>query len=343
MASEAVDQARERVAALVGATAREIVFTSGSTESINLSIKGVLEAYATKGNHVVTCATEHKAVLDVAAHAERLGSRVTTLPVDEHGAIDLDALETAITRETVLVALMYANNEIGRIHPVRAISEICRRRGVLFFCDATQAVGRIPVDVLADGIDLLALSAHKFYGPKGCGALYVRRRDPRVALAPLIDGGGHERGFRSGTLNVPGIVGLGMAADVARQRLGSDRSILAELRDRLETGLLAIPETVVNAGTGQRLPHLTNVGFAGIKAEALIGRVHRHVAVSTASACSSASLEPSHVLLALGMAREAADASVRFSLGRANTAGEVDAVIGFVAEAVDALRAQVAG
>ncbi len=338
-AESAVEAAREQVARLIGATAKEIVWTSGSTEANNLAIKGVAEMYRQKGNHLITAATEHKAVLDPMQHLASHGFEVTVLPVDRKGHIDLAELERAITERTILVSLMAANNEIGTLHPLAEIGRICKAKGTLFHTDATQAAGKVPLDVLGMGIDLLSLSAHKFYGPKGVGALYVRRKSPRVRLVPILDGGGHERGMRSGTLNVPGIVGMGEAARLAREEFGREPARLAALRDRLQQKLLArIPDAVVNGDEEARLPHLTNISFPYVEGESLIMGI-KQVAVSSGSACTSASLEPSYVLKSLGLGDELAHSSIRFSLGRFNTEAEVDFVADLVANEVERLRA----
>jgi cysteine desulfurase len=338
-AEEAVAYAREQVAQLIGAHPTEIVFTSGATEADNLAIKGVFENYTSKGNHIVTVATEHKAVLDTCHHVEKKGSAITYLPVKPDGRIDLALLEAAITPATVLIAVMYANNETGVIQPIREISAIARKHGVLFFCDAVQAVGKIPVDVNTDGIDLLALTAHKIYGPKGVGALYVRRRDPRVKLSPQIDGGGHEKGMRSGTLNVPGIVGLGKAAELARLEMAATATRLGLLRDKLENELLQLDEVYVNGSREHRLPHVTNISFGLAESQALMMGFNKNLAVSSGSACTSASLEPSYVLKALGLNDELAHASLRFSLGRFTDEEQIDYAIEQVKEGVQKLRA----
>jgi len=339
---EAVDIAREQVARLLGAETKEIVFTSGATEGDNLALKGVFEAYASKGNHFITVVTEHKAVLDAAHHIERLGGEVTFLPVNPEGFIDLRQLEAAIRPTTVLIAVMYANNEIGVIQPIPAISAIARRHGILFFTDATQAVGKVPIDVNADGIDLLTLSAHKMYGPKGIGAVYVRRRDPRVRLTAQMDGGGHERGMRSGTLNVPAIVGLGMACEICEREMIAEAARVAKLRDRLETGLLAIDGARVNGSREFRLPHTTNLSFPGVDGEALLAGLGKDVALSSGSACTSASMEPSYVLKALGVEDQLAHSSLRLGLGRFTTEEEVDYAIGRIRETVTRLRERAA-
>ena len=338
-AEEAVDIAREQVARLIGAEPKEIILTSGATEGDNLALKGVFEAYGSKGNHIITVATEHKAVLDSCHHIERLGGEVTYLPVDHQGLIDLAELEAAIRPTTILIAVMYANNEIGTIQPIRTISEIARRHGVLFFSDAVQAVGKIPVDVGADGIDILTLSAHKIYGPKGIGAIYVRRRDPRVRLSAQMDGGGHERGMRSGTLNVPAIVGLGVACELCGLEMGTESLRLAALRDRLEQGLLRLDGARVNGSREYRLPHTTNISFSGVDGQALLAGLGKDVALSSGSACTSASMEPSYVLKALGVDDDLAHSSLRLGLGRWTTAEEVDYAIGRIGETVQRLRA----
>lgn len=335
---EAVEMAREQVARLIGAEPKEIVFTSGATEGDNLALKGVFELYASKGNHIITVATEHKAVLDTCHHLERLGGEITWLPVDSAGLIDLAELEAAIRPTTILIAVMYANNEIGVLQPIKAISTLARKHGVLFFSDAVQAIGKIPVDVNGDGIDLMTLSAHKFYGPKGIGALYVRRRDPRVRLTAQMDGGGHERGMRSGTLNVPAIVGLGKACELAGEQMAAEARRLAGLRDRLEQGLLAIGGATVNGSTQHRLPHTTNISFADVDGEALLAGLGKDVALSSGSACTSASMEPSYVLKALGLPDDLAHSSLRLGLGRWTTDEEVDYAISRISETVEKLR-----
>lgn len=336
-AEQAVEFARKRVAALAGATPREMVFTSGATESNNLAIKGVVEAYRTRGNHVVTMATEHQAVLDPVRHLERFGCAATVLPPRPDGLLDLDRLRDAIRPETLLVSVMYANNETGVIQPIREIGALCRETGVLFHCDAAQAFGKTPIDVTAGQIDLMSVSAHKMYGPKGVGALYVRRR--KVHLAAQMDGGGHESGFRSGTLNVPGIVGFGEACALCAGEMAEESVRLGALRDRLrqqlEDGLEAV---TVNGSLEHRLPGNLNVSFAGVNAETLLMSLPE-VALSTGSACSSAVAEPSHVLRALGIGEDLAHSSVRFGLGRSNTAEEIDFVAQRVIESVKRLRA----
>ena len=337
-AEAAVELAREQVARLIGAGPRELVFTSGATEGDNLALKGVFELYGSKGNHIITVATEHKAVLDSCHHIEKLGGDITWLPVDRDGLIDLRQLEAAIRPTTVLIAVMYANNEIGVLQPIKVISEIARRHGVLFFSDAAQAAGKIPVDINRDGIDLLTLSAHKLYGPKGIGALYVRRRDPRARVAPQMDGGGHERGMRSGTLNVPAIVGFGKACELCSAEMEQEAKRLAALRDRLETGLLRIEGSVVNGSRTHRLPHTTNVSFRATDGQALLAGLGKDIALSSGSACTSASMEPSYVLKALGLDDSLAHSSLRLGLGRWTTSEEVDYAITRIGETVTTLR-----
>ncbi|UYQ93206.1 aminotransferase class V-fold PLP-dependent enzyme [Chitinophaga horti] len=350
-AHAAVDLAREQVAGLIGAEPQEVHFTSGATEANNLALKGVAEAYASKGRHIITCVTEHKAVLDACQHLAHTGHDITYLPVNQEGAIDLAALEAAIRPDTILISLMYANNETGVVHPVDAISKIARKHGVLFMCDASQAVGKIPVNVNTDGIDILTCSAHKLYGPKGMGAIYLRRKSPRVRVIAQIDGGGHERGVRSGTLNVPGIVGFGKACELAAHQLNTEN--IVQLRDQLESGLLDIPGTNVNglpfaaAGTptpgqpaspGKRLPHVTNISFAGVTGEAIMMATGKSIAVSSGSACTSASREPSYVLKAMGVPDELSHGSLRFSLGRFTTEEEIQFAVSAIRTAVAQLR-----
>jgi cysteine desulfurase len=323
---------------LIGAEPKEIIFTSGATEADNLAIKGVCEMYASKGNHIITCAIEHKAVLDTCKHLEKQGIEVSYLAVLPDGSIDLQELEAAIRPGTILISIMYANNEIGTIMPVKAISDVARKHGILFFTDATQAVGKIPVDVNKDGIDLLALTAHKMYGPKGVGALYVRRRNPRVRLAAQMDGGGHERGMRSGTLNVPGIVGLGKAAELAISVMLEESNHLRQMRDSLENGLLQLDQTFVNGSKENRLPHMTNISFQHVEGEALLMGINKEIAISSGSACTSASIEPSYVLKALGLSDELAHSSLRFGLGRKTTEEEITYTIDKVSRTVNSLR-----
>jgi len=337
-AEEAVETARGHVARLIHANPREIIFTSGATESDNLALKGAAEAYGERGNHIVTQATEHKAVLDTVKRLEKAGFEVTILPVNRDGLVDPAEVRQAVTSRTILVSIMHANNEIGVIQPLEEIGKVAKEKGVLFHVDAAQAVGKIPVDVERDGVDLLAISAHKLYGPKGVGALYVRRKNPRVELAPMIDGGGHERGMRSGTLNVPGIVGLGKACELCEKEMAAEGERLRALRDRLKDAILAgLDGVFVNGSLSQRLPHNLNLSFAGVEGEALLMGIN-DVAVSSGSACTSATLEPSHVLRALGVPEELAHSSVRFGLGRFNTEDEVDYVAARVVETVKRLR-----
>lgn len=338
VAEEAVDYAREQVAKLINASPKEIIFTSGATEADNLALKGVFEMYASKGNHIITCTTEHKAVLDTCKHIEKQGGEVTYLPVAENGLIDLDALEKAITDKTVLIAIMYGNNEIGVVQPIREISAIARKHGVLFFTDATQAVGKIPVDVQADGIDLMAFSAHKMYGPKGVGALYVRRKNPRVKVTSQMDGGGHERGMRSGTMNVPGIVGFGKACELAMNEMEEEAKRLSKLRDKLEQELLKVEEAYVNGSVEHRLPHVCNISFKHVEGEGLMMGFNKDIALSSGSACTSASLEPSYVLKALGLGDDLAHSSLRFGLGRFTTEEQIDYTVKAITDTVLKLR-----
>jgi cysteine desulfurase len=337
-AEEAVDYAREQVAKLIGADPKEIIFTSGATEADNLAIKGVFEMYASKGNHIITCNIEHKAVLDTCKHLEKEGAEITYLQVKPDGLIDLGELEAAIKPTTILIAIMYANNEIGTVMPMRQIGEIARKHGVLTFTDATQAVGKIPVDVNADKIDLLAMTAHKMYGPKGIGALYVRRKSPRVKVTAQMDGGGHERGMRSGTLNVPGIVGFGKACELARNEMQQDAERLSKLRDKLETALLKLEEAYVNGNKEHRLPHVSNISFKYVEGEGLLMGFNKNIALSSGSACTSASLEPSYVLKGLGLGDDLAHSSLRFGLGRFTTEEQIDYTIEQVSKTVLKLR-----
>lgn len=337
-AESAVDDAREHIAAIIGASAKEIIFTSGATESNNLAIKGVAGMYKKKGNHIVTQATEHKAVLDTCKRLERDGYQVTYLPVDKFGQVHPEQVAEALTDKTVLVSIMAANNEIGTLQPVREIGKLCKSKGVLFHTDAVQAVGKIPLDVEDMGIDLLSLTGHKIYGPKGIGALYVRKKDPRVRLEPQIDGGGHERGMRSGTLAVPLIAGLGKACQLAREEMPQEIERTFRLRERLRTGIMGkLPETYLNGHPTERLPGNANISFAYVEGEGLMMGI-KAVAVSSGSACTSASLEPSYVLRALGVGDELAHSSIRFGLGRFNTEAEVDFVVDLVVNEVSRLR-----
>lgn len=338
VAEEAVDYAREQVAQLINADPKEIIFTSGATEADNLALKGVYEMYVSKGNHIITCTTEHKAVLDTCKHIEKIGGQVTYLQVQSDGLIDLNDLEKAITDQTILIAIMYGNNEIGVIQPIREISKIARKHGVLFFTDATQAAGKVPVDVQADGIDLMAFSAHKMYGPKGVGALYVRRKNPRVKVTSQMDGGGHERGMRSGTMNVPGIVGFGKACEIAKNEMESEAKRLSAMRDRLEAGLKELEESYVNGNREHRLPHVTNISFKYVEGEGLMMGFNKDIALSSGSACTSASLEPSYVLKALGLGDDLAHSSLRFGLGRFTTEDQIDFTINAIKNTVLNLR-----
>jgi len=337
-AERAVEAAREQIARLIGATAKEIIFTSGATESDNLAIKGIAEMYHERGNHIITQVTEHKAVLDTCKRLEKHGYRVTYLPVKADGLIDLDDLGRAIDDKTILVTIMAANNEIGVLQPIAEIGKLCHERGVLFHTDAVQAVGKVPVDVIADNIDVLSLSGHKIYGPKGVGALYVRRRNPRVQIAAQIDGGGHERGMRSGTLNVPGIVGLGKACEICQQEMATEAVRDAGLRDRLKNKLESSLDYVhVNGSMEHRLPGNLNMSFLYVEGESLLMGIN-DIAVSSGSACTSATLEPSYVLKALGLGDDVAHSSIRFGLGRFNTQAEVDYVGEKVIDVVKKLR-----
>ncbi len=337
-AEEGVETARERIAKLVGATTKEIIFTSGATESDNLAIKGAAEMYREKGNHIITAVTEHKAVLDTCKRLEKYGYRVTYLPVQKDGLIDLDDLKRAIDDKTILVTIMAANNEIGVLQPVAEIGKLCHERGVIFHTDATQAVGKVPTDVNKQNIDLMSISGHKMYGPKGVGALYVRRKNPRVQISAIIDGGGHERGMRSGTLNVPGIVGLGKACAIAHEDMPRESCHLAGLRNRLRDRIMnRLDEVYINGSMEHRLPGNLNISFAYVEGESLLMGIN-DIAVSSGSACTSATLEPSYVLKALGAGDDLAHSSIRFGIGRFNTEAEVDYVADRVAETVERLR-----
>jgi cysteine desulfurase len=337
-AEQAVDKARKQIADLIGATSKEIIFTSGATESNNLAIKGVAEMYAEKGNHIITEVTEHKAVLDTCKKLEKMGYRVTYLPVMGDGLIDLEMLKEAITDKTILVSIMYANNELGVIQPIREIGKICRERGVLFHTDGVQAAGKVPINVNTDNIDMMSISAHKMYGPKGVGALYVRRRNPRVQITAQIDGGGHERGMRSGTLNVPGIVGLGEACELCNKEMEAETTRLRNLRDRLKAKLEAgLDEVYINGSMEHRLPHSLNMSFAYVEGESLLMGINE-IAVSSGSACTSATLEPSYVLKALGVGDDVAHSSIRFGIGRFNTEEEIDYTAAKLIDVVNKLR-----
>jgi len=339
-AEAAVEKGRKQIAALVGAHADEIVFTSGATESINLAIKGVAEAYRSRGDHIITVATEHKAVLDTCAKLERHGFNVTYLSVDRSGRLSLDELLSTLSPSTILVSVMAANNEIGTIAPLEEIGKLCRSRGILFHTDAAQAAGKVPVNMESMEIDLLSITAHKMYGPKGVGALVVKKRNPATLLVPQIDGGGHERGLRSGTLNVPGIVGFGVAADLCAKEMADESERLASLRDRLVKGIMSqLDDVSQNGNTGNRLPNNANMTIAGVKADRLIMDM-KDIAISTGSACSSASPEPSHVLKAIGLRREDVLSSLRFGLGRFTTSAEIDVAIQKVVETVRLARTE---
>ncbi|HKS81341.1 MAG TPA: IscS subfamily cysteine desulfurase [Candidatus Acidoferrales bacterium] len=337
-AEEAVENARGQIARLINASPKEIVFTSGATESTNLAIKGAAEMYREKGKHIITQVTEHKATLDTCKRLEKYGYEVTYLPVERDGRVNLDELRAAIKPGTILISIMYANNEIGVVQPIAEIGKIAKEKGVFFHVDAVQAVGKIPVDVQKDGIDLMSISAHKIYGPKGVGALYVRRKNPRVQLSAIIDGGGHERGMRSGTLNVTGIVGLGKACELCQQEMAEESVKLSKLRDRLKESIMSrLDETYINGSMEHRLPHNINISFAYVEGESLLMGIN-DVAVSSGSACTSATLEPSYVLKALGVGEDLAHTSIRFGIGRFNTQEEVDYVADRVVETVTRLR-----
>ncbi|MCB9305220.1 MAG: IscS subfamily cysteine desulfurase [Lewinellaceae bacterium] len=337
-AEDAVDYAREQIAALLGAEDKEIIFTSGATESNNLALKGVFEMYARKGNHIITAETEHKAILDTCKHLEKAGAEITYLKVKEDGLVDLADLEAAIKPTTILVSLMWANNETGVIQPMKEIAQICEKHGVLFHSDATQAVGKIPTLPRETGVHLMSFSAHKMYGPKGVGGLYVSRKNPRVKVTAQIDGGGHERGMRSGTLNVPGIVGFGKAAEIAKNEMFQDAERVSRLRDKLENALVQLEETKINGNVNSRMPHVTNISFKHVEGEGLMMTFNQHIAVSSGSACTSASLEPSYVLVAMGLGDDLAHSSIRFSLGRFTTEEDVDFAIRSVSEGVNHMR-----
>lgn len=337
-AEEAVENARAQIAKLINASPKEIVFTSGATESTNLALKGAAEVYGEKGRHIVTQVTEHKATLDTCKHLEKAGFTVTYLPVGKDGRVNLDALQAALTPNTILISIMYANNEVGAIQPIAQIGKIAKERGILFHVDAAQAAGKIPIDVQADGIDLLSISGHKMYGPKGVGALYVRRKNPRVQIASIIDGGGHEHGMRSGTLNVPGIVGLGKASELCQKEMAEETKRLEALRNRLKDGILSgLDDVFINGSMENRLPQSLNISFAHVDGESLTMGIN-DVAVSSGSACTSANIEPSYVLKALGLSDDMAHSSIRFGLGRFNTEEEVDYVVARVVETVKRLR-----
>lgn len=337
-AEAAVDLARQRVAALIGADEKEIIFTSGATESDNLAIKGAIEMYGRKGRHIITVKTEHKAVLDTCDYLEKQGASVTYLDVQADGRVDPALLEAAIRPDTVLVSVMWANNETGVLQPIREIGDICARHGILFMSDATQAVGKIPVNPRECGVHLMAFTAHKMYGPKGVGALYVSRKNPRVKVSAQMHGGGHERGMRSGTLNVPGIVGMGKAAEIAQSEMQADAERLRRMRDRLETGLRKMEEVYVNGSMEHRMPHVTNLSFKHVEGEGLMMTFNQQIAVSSGSACTSASLEPSYVLVALGLGDDLAHSSLRLSLGRFTKEEDIDFAIDAITKGVNHMR-----
>ena len=337
-AEEAVDYAREQIANLLNVDSKEIIFTSGATESDNLALKGVFEMYQSKGNHIITVTTEHKAILDSCKKIEKMGGNITYLEVNKEGLIDLKELEAAITDKTILVSVMWANNETGVIQPMKEIGDICAKHGILFMSDATQAVGKIPVNPKEVGVHLLAFTGHKMYGPKGVGALYVSRKNPRVKVTAQMDGGGHERGMRSGTLNVPGIVGFGRAAEIAKNEMAADTARLSKLRDRLETELTKMEETYVNGSKANRMPHVTNISFKHVEGEGLMMTFNQNIAVSSGSACTSASLEPSYVLVALGLGDDLAHSSIRFSLGRFTSDDDIEYAIEALRKGVNHMR-----
>ena len=337
-AEEAVDYARDQIAKLLDVESKEIIFTSGATESDNLALKGVFEMYARKGNHIITSKTEHKAVLDTCHHLEKMGAEVTYLDVQRDGLIDLKKLEESIKNNTVMVSIMWANNETGVIQPMKNIGEICEKHSILFFSDATQAVGKIPTNPKEMGIHLMAFSAHKMYGPKGVGALYVRRKGPRVKVTAQMDGGGHERGMRSGTLNVPGIVGFGKAAEIAIVEMDADAKRLSVLRDRLENSFREMEEVYINGNIEHRMPHVANISFKHVEGEGLMMTFNQNIALSSGSACTSASLQPSYVLIALGLGDDLAHSSLRFSLGRFTKDEDIDFAIEAVKKGVNHMR-----
>jgi len=337
-AEDAVDYAREQIASLIGADEKEIIFTSGATESNNLALKGVFEMYAKKGNHIITAETEHKAIIDTCKHLEKAGAEITWLKVQEDGLVDLAELEAAIKPSTILVSIMWANNETGVIQPMREIAQICEKHGVLFHSDATQAVGKIPTLAREVGIHLMSFTAHKMYGPKGVGALYVSRKNPRVKVTAQMDGGGHERGMRSGTLNVPGIVGFGKAAEIAKAEMHQDAERLRRLRDKLEYGLTQLEETKVNGNMEHRMPHVANISFKHVEGEGLMMTFNQNIALSSGSACTSASLEPSYVLVGMGLGDDLAHSSLRLSLGRFTTDEDVDFAIQAITKGANHMR-----
>ncbi len=337
-AEDAVDYAREQIAKLLDVEDKEVIFTSGATESNNLALKGVFEMYAKKGNHIITAETEHKAILDTCGHLEKAGAEITYLKVQEDGLVNLADLEAAIKPNTILVSIMWANNETGVIQPMREIGQICEKHGVLFHSDATQAVGKITTHPREIGVHLMSFTAHKMYGPKGVGALYVSRKNPRVKVTAQMDGGGHERGMRSGTLNVPGIVGFGKAAEIAREEMHQDAERVSKLRDYLQAELTKLEETKVNGNEQSRMPHVSNISFKHVEGEGLMMTFNQNIAVSSGSACTSASLEPSYVLVGMGLGDDLAHSSIRFSLGRFTTKEEVDQAIELVRNGVNHMR-----
>jgi cysteine desulfurase len=337
-AEDAVDYSREQVAQLLQVEEKEVIFTSGATESNNLALKGVFEMYAKKGNHIITAETEHKAILDTCKHLEKAGAEITYLKVQEDGLVDLVALEAAMKPTTILVSIMWANNETGVIQPMAEIAKICEKHGVLFHSDATQAVGKIPTLPREIGVHLMSFTAHKMYGPKGVGGLYVSRKNPRVKVTAQMDGGGHERGMRSGTLNVPGIVGFGKAAELARLEMAQDAERVSKMRDRLEAELCRLEETKVNGNVSSRMPHVANISFKHVEGEGLMMTFNQNIAVSSGSACTSASLEPSYVLVSMGLGDDLAHSSIRFSLGRFTTDEDVDMAIQLVTTGVNHMR-----
>ncbi|HMU02811.1 MAG TPA: IscS subfamily cysteine desulfurase [Saprospiraceae bacterium] len=338
-AEEAVDYAREQIADLLAVDSKEIIFTSGATESDNLAIKGIFEMYAGKGNHIITTKTEHKAVLDACKKVEKMGGQVTYLDVQHDGLIDLAELEAAITDKTILISIMWANNETGVIQPMKEIGDICQKHGILFMSDATQAVGKITTHPKEVGVHLMAFTSHKMYGPKGVGALFVNRKNPRVKVTAQMDGGGHERGMRSGTLNVPGIVGFGKAAAIAKEEMHKDAARLSVLRDKLEKANFdTLEEVYINGNVNHRMPHVTNISFKHVEGEGLMMTFNQNIAVSSGSACTSASLEPSYVLVALGLGDDLAHSSIRFSLGRFTTDEDIDYAIKAVTAGVNHMR-----
>lgn len=337
-AEAVVDKARSRLADIIHADKSEIIFTSGATESDNLALKGVFENYTSKGNHVITTTTEHKAVLDTCRHLEKKGAEITYLHVKSDGRIDVDELEKNIKPSTILISVMYANNETGVLQPIKEISEVAKKHGVLFFCDAAQAIGKIKVDVIENGIDLLSFTAHKIYGPKGIGALYVRRKNPRVKIVAQIDGGGHEKNMRSGTLNVPAIVGFGKACEICMTEMNTEAKRLKRLRNKLENNLIHLGEVTVNGSHQFRLPHVTNLSFKNATANKIITLINKNIAISSGSACTSALPEPSYVLKAMGLEDEAANASIRFGLGRFNTDDEIEFTVKEFTDAIMKIR-----